>query len=323
MYINSSRQMKLDDNSTKLSNMISLKLLPKDIKISTITITCAISSEFNLENIARYINIRPIGITKIKYGKNPECNLEILTNQVKKFKKKRKKKIKKEKSKNKKYNEQFLNTPVKINKKNKVFYNQATLIVKPRKYPKVNIKIFSNGSFQITGCKSFNHYVEALTLLFEEFANKKAVLNLKTNKIILKPYVIDKTHLHINKVHSFNISIINSGFHIGFEIYRSKLFNLLINANVECSYEPLVHACVNIKYYTADNRKVSIFVFQKGSIIITGANKCEQIVAAYDFICKFIYKNYNEVMGLDDVIDDIIRTDINKIDEIVMQPING
>ena len=58
---------------------------------------------------------------------------------------------------------------------------------------------------------------------------------------------------------------------------RNNLFNILIEKKIPRRYEPGIHECVNIKYNikngkeNGDDHLVSIFVFQSGNIIITGA----------------------------------------------------
>ena len=89
--------------------------------------------------------------------------------------------------------------------------------------------------------------------------------------------------------------MINSNFNIGFNIDREKLFEKLILNNYECTYDPIIHACVNLKY-TIKSKKISIFIFESGSIIITGANNCNQILCAYNFINKYLLTNYDKII---------------------------
>ena len=89
--------------------------------------------------------------------------------------------------------------------------------------------------------------------------------------------------------------MINSNFNIGFKVDRDKLYDLIHTKNIaECSYDPIIHACVNIKY-ECDKKTVSIFVFESGSIIITGANNGKHILDAYNFINKLLCNNYKQI----------------------------
>ena len=92
--------------------------------------------------------------------------------------------------------------------------------------------------------------------------------------------------------------MINTNFNIGFQINREKLYQLLIENGYDVSFDPIVHACVNIKYTISElNKTVSIFVFESGSITIAGSNSCEQILYTYNFINKFILSNYLKLLS--------------------------
>jgi TATA-box binding protein (TBP) (component of TFIID and TFIIIB) len=77
--------------------------------------------------------------------------------------------------------------------------------------------------------------------------------------------------------------------------------------------EPSVHACVNIKYNYKNIDTISIFVFEKGSIIITGAKNRDHLFQSYKFISKFLYENYGNIVKND--IGDII--DFPEIQELI------
>ena len=279
-------------SSQKFKPFISLNTLPDDLKISTITMTCKVDTKFNLENISRYVDLSQNGIISVKYGKEPECNRNLV--------------------------------PPKTRKKKKItraFYNQATVVVNPKKGKKVNIKLFLNGSIQMTGCNSLDSCVLGIKTLFSELKKTKAIVDIQTfDKIIMKPFVEDKNELELSKVKNVDIRMINSNFHIGFKVDRENFYKILLNKNIECTYEPIVHACVNIKYNYSDAKKISIFVFESGSIIITGANNSDHIVKAYTFITKELYENYNSIVvnNLDSIMDkpdimNLINSEVNAV----------
>jgi hypothetical protein len=95
--------------------------------------------------------------------------------------------------------------------------------------------------------------------------------------------------------------MINTNFNIQFHINRSKLFQLLLDNNIDASFDPIIHACVNIKYYLNNTKPktISIFVFESGSITIAGSNSCCEILEAYNFINKFILTNYSLLLTKD------------------------
>ena len=73
--------------------------------------------------------------------------------------------------------------------------------------------------------------------------------------------------------------MINTNFNIGFQINREKLHQMLLINGHDSSFNPIIHACVNVKYSIPNiSKTVSIFVFESGSITIAGSNSCFQIL---------------------------------------------
>lgn len=254
------------------------KLLPSDVTISTMTIYCKAQTVFNCYNIAKYIDLTLDSILSVTYGKveDPETNRTL---------------IKKKK------------TSAKKKKKKNIFYNQISMYVyakgKKDKKP-VNVKLFSNGAIQMTGCQKIDNAVDVLNKIFYELKKEKAILDPKENKIVMKLFATNLKMLDLKKIDKLNIAMINSGFKMPFKIDRGKLYNLLIQTKNECLYDPVKHACVNIKYEHPD-KTISIFVFEKGSIIITGAKNCEQIKSAYDFINKYLLTHHSKIKKNDNL----------------------
>lgn len=255
--------------------------LPYDLEISTTTITCHLDVIFNVENIGLYFNDFDDVVIGKRYGNRIVNNLV----SVKKLKTGKKKKRREKKN----------------------FYNQVSLIFRsatlmgldPEKlslkerFKTVNVKLFINGSIQMTGCKHLDNIKKSLEVLFEKFKICKAVLN-KDLKFELKPFVDDVSKLGIDKVTNFKIVMINTNFNILFQINRERLHQLLKQGGHDVTFDPIIHACVNIKYRIPDlmNKTISIFVFESGSITIAGSNSCQQVLETYNFINKFILENY-------------------------------
>ena len=127
---------------------------------------------------------------------------------------------------------------------------------------------------------------------------------------------------------SLNVILINSDFEIGFKIKREELFKILGKLGVYVVYEPDIYPGVNSKYYYNENtigsekegictcnkicdgkgtgcgegqcKKITIAIFQSGSIIITGSKTKYQMDKAYCFITSLI-KTY---------IDKVKKTDV-------------
>jgi TATA-box binding protein (TBP) (component of TFIID and TFIIIB) len=93
--------------------------------------------------------------------------------------------------------------------------------------------------------------------------------------------------------------MINTNFNGLFQINREKLHELLKNKDFDVTFDPIIHACVNIKYHSSKflNKTISIFVFESGSITIAGSNSCEQVLETYNFINKLIYNNYDILLN--------------------------
>ncbi len=259
--------------------------LPYDLEISTTTITCHLDVIFNVENIGLYFNDFDNVIIGKRYGNRIVNNLI----NIKKLKNGKKKK--------------------RIEKKN--FYNQVSLIFRSatlmgldpetlslkERFKTVNVKLFINGSIQMTGCKHLDNIKKSLEILFEKLKICKAVLN-KSKQFVLKPFVEDTTNLNIKNVTNFKIVMINTNFNILFQINRERLHQLLREAGYDVTFDPIIHACVNIKYQipNTNNKTISIFVFESGSITIAGSNSCQQVLDTYNFINKFILSNYAKLL---------------------------
>tara|TARA_B100000886_G_C20404648_1_gene484166 strand:- start:818 stop:1714 length:897 start_codon:yes stop_codon:yes gene_type:complete len=243
------------------SNLINQDVLPKNIKISTISATCFLGVNLNLPDIYKYIKLDKNKIITIKY-KTFVKSLEV--------QKKRK-------------------------KKKNCFQNQMTVEIKPdlKDYPnsKVSVKIFKNGSIQMSGIKSVEAVNTVLNKLIKELSKQLGVI--EDNAIKEINFIENNEKIEVSK---FKIDMINCGFLCGYEINRENLYNRLLKHNVECKYEPSIHAGVNIKYHPSDNeKKVSVFIFESGNIIITGAKNVINIMEAYNFVTDFLSLNKKDI----------------------------
>lgn len=261
---------------TKAIQDVEISKLPDDVIISTMTITCKIDTEFFCGNISKYINLKPTCILSVASGKidDPTTNRSMIKQKPTKKK--------------------------KLIKRKKGFYNQVTMnvSVKSKKKKPVNIKLFSNGAIQMTGCKSVENAVDTLANIFPELLITKAIIDRNKNKVVEKPFVSNPHIINLKNIKNFKIAMINSGFKLPFKIDRGKLYNLLLMDNVDCLFDPGKHAPVNIKYSHAE-KPITIFVFEKGSVIITGGRNCSQILEAYNFINKYLLENYKHIVKND------------------------
>lgn len=234
----------------KILNNIYFHVLPDEVTINTMTITCDTNIKFNIKNILEYIDKSILHKKKVK----------------------------------------------NVKKKKKSFYNQATLslFVPSKKEKPVNLKLFSNldgASLQMTGCKTVENIVDTLEKMFDETKKVKGVIDTKTLKIIDKPFCKNIENLNYNSIKDIVVAMIVSKFTYPCIINRPLLFELLQRNQIDCSYDPEIHASVDLKILF-DKKKISVFIFEKGSIVITGARNCKQIEYAYTYINTFLLKNH-------------------------------
>jgi TATA-box binding protein (TBP) (component of TFIID and TFIIIB) len=131
----------------KLSNALIIDKLPDDVRISTMTVCCDLDIEFKVNNVAKYIDLNKDSILSISYGQNDDPS----TNRSLYPRKRQKKKT----------------------KAKRVFYNQVSLavMVKSKKEKPINIKLFTNGSIQMTGCKSIENVVDVVVIHKSPYTN--------------------------------------------------------------------------------------------------------------------------------------------------------
>lgn len=251
----------------KLLKDIQCQRLPDDVTINTMTIICDTDIKFNASNIAKYIDMHSDGIVKISHGRSGDT----LTNRTIIHKKKMK----------------------KIKKQKKVFFNQVSLcvMVPSKKDKPVNLKLFSNGSMQMTGCKHIDNALDAIERIFVELVKVKAIRDVKLKKVVEKPFSDKPNCLNLDAINNISVEMIVSKFIYPSKINRPLLYKLLLGDNIECKYDPELHASVDLKIESGD-KKISVFIFEKGSIVITGAKTCAHIEQAYNFVNEYLLNNH-------------------------------
>lgn len=268
-----------DNNTHSIDYKMTYNEYTTPYKISTITTTGSVNTEIELKILFDSIDIEhdihKEGVSYVEFGIH-------------------KKGISKKNKTNKR-------KPLPDEKEKKKFDNQVTL--EYRIYQKnmtdltlINVKIFNNGNLQMTGVK----YVEQGSIFIDKF-----IAMLKSSS-----YNICKKECLENK--NYTIQLINCDYKVGFCVKRDILFRIMINDyDNMCSYEPCIYPGVKIQYmwhttnktkdgicYCKDTcihgkgngisenscKKITIAVFQSGSVIITGAHNIEQINQAYEWI---------------------------------------
>ena len=278
----------------KLKKKIEYDLKPDEAKISTMTICLDMGKNciFECYNIGKFLKLDRKFIDEIKFCDENNTQIRSFTKKKIKVKKKAEKKKKKES-----------------------FYNQVTIIVRISDIKTINIKLFKNGSIQMTGCDSIDHTKYSIEKLFEILNKPRYLLNLFEKNISTIKFLKTENDkiITIDDIIQCNVHLINCNFNIGFKINRDKLFDIISNKNsesileikknnnvyinsdlpqkyIDSTYDPIRHACVNIKL-NHPIKIITIFVFESGSIIILGKS-CKQIRDAYNFINVFLLTNY-------------------------------
>jgi TATA-box binding protein (TBP) (component of TFIID and TFIIIB) len=269
--------MNTETLTNRIYDTLFIKKLPEDVLISTITVCCEIDIQFNVDNIAKFIELKKDGIINISFGKEGDP----VTNRSLNPKKKKKKKVKNNK------------------KQKREFQNQISLdiMIESKANKPINVKLFKNGSIQMTGCKSVINVVDVLSKVFTELKCVRAIVEKSKDiyKIVEKPFVNNTSKLLLENIKNIAIGMINGNFIYPNKIDRLKLFNLLNSEGKECRYDPAIHAPVNIKFNCTD-KSISILVFEKGSILITGGKNCNHILQGYEFINKYLLTNHRKIV---------------------------
>lgn len=194
---------------------------------------------------------------------------------------------------------------------NKSFFNQSTLVVRrkvPSGYKEVNIKLFGNGSVQMTGINSEEFATATLEWLIAECAKL-------SETPFLKPPTVNK----------MNIQMINSDFSIGTPIQSEAIHAILRDRyNLFSIFEKTLYQGVDTKYFyntardpeapagicdcptlcsgqgnghgPGECKRITISIFQTGNIIITGARNMAQINEAYEYINKVFDAHESEII---------------------------
>lgn len=281
----------LDVNKNEISN------LPNGVNISTMCASCKIGTFINVINIEKYLPLHIDDILCVKFNKNKIRTLIPIPIKTRRNKRK-----------------------FTVEKKANHFYNQITVIIRVNSgpidnwltEPKINLKLFKNGSIQMSGCKSISNINIVLNKLLEKIKQVKG--RVEDGKIIDILFVEEINKVGIN---NFKIDMINSNYNYfkysnkpSMQIDRAKLFNLLIKKKIKSSFEPCIRACVIIKYVPLENnieeKEISIFIFQKGNIIITGAKNKNHIISAYKYINNILLVHFDDINKVEECNDETI-----------------
>jgi TATA-box binding protein (TBP) (component of TFIID and TFIIIB) len=261
-------------------NKLEINGLPNGVKVATMCCSCFLGSKLDLDNIEKYMLLNSNDILMIKRNKDSIRTLIELKKQSKR---------------------NNLTIKKKSNAVNN-FYNSITIIIRVTDgpsdnlnlEPKINVKLFKNGSMQMSGCKNINNVnivLKKILLRLREIKGK-----IENDKITEIKFTEELDKLGI---YNFKIDMIYCNYKISIQVDREKLHDLLKKKKVKCIYEPCSRACVIIKYTPSvdnnENKETSIFIFKKGNIIITGARSRAQVIEAHNYINNILVTHSDEI----------------------------
>jgi TATA-box binding protein (TBP) (component of TFIID and TFIIIB) len=245
-----------DACSLTKSKHFNQEILPNSLNVSTISLTLQLNTIVFLKNISQYMTINEDNICSIDFEGNNRTLIE-------------KKRNKKKKSHN--------------------FYNSITLEIMVRPGKVINFKLFKNGGVQIAGCKNIVEGNIAINKLIKKLSEKVGIEeDGKMKEIPFTEKDISITDVKIN--------LINVNFKLDFNINRELLYQILLNEGIECYYEKCKHAGVCVKFVPPEKEKpISIFIFESGSIVITGSKNENHILTGYNHVIDLIMTNKKKI----------------------------
>jgi len=195
----------------------------------------------------------------------------------------------------------------------KTFFNQGTIVIRKKRddgandFKEVNVKIFANGGFQMTGVTNEEFSREVILWLITK-------LNTFTPPVSAKPLELAK----------FAVQLLNSDYKMSALAKRAELHKILCEEyHLSSTLETTIYQGVNTKYYYNEAspahaprgicncprfcsgqgdgvtigscKRITIAIFQTGSIIITGARSKKQLDEAYTYINRILQTHEREV----------------------------
>jgi TATA-box binding protein (TBP) (component of TFIID and TFIIIB) len=282
------------------TSSISVQPAPTPYRISTITFNGDLNAYIRGNVFFQHVSVCPIGSSDAGFVW-VECwmnGVQHVRGVYPKKKKSTKRAVKKE--------DEATST------RSKSFDNQTSMYFQFKRDYMPHVKLFKNGNIHVTGLRCIEDGTRVLEILSEEV---KRIFNQCDKKVLVEE--------DISKLSVSNpvVRLINSDFELPFKIRRKELHQLLIAPpyNNICSFQPGTYPGVKLEYYwnkthslqdgccrcekpcfgkgtgksKGDCKKVTVAIFDSGSVLITGATSHPQVDDAYRYICKVILDNTN------------------------------
>lgn len=153
-----------------------------------------------------------------------------------------------------------------------------------------SLKLFCDGKLQGTGSVNVSDFYHAVNIVIEELRNPPG-------KYIT--YIADPLAIRITET---KVQMINSNFYIGQPIDIYLLAKILKVYHHHRSVKPVKNrwrpsggqSCLSIKFYYDDRNVTSIFLFQSGEVVATGAKKIPHLTKAFEYLKNNVLKGYEK-----------------------------
>lgn len=198
-----------------------------EIPISTRTIIVSTNTLLNIEEMYKNLPITEYQVIEKKRGRKKKNFVEHIQNNVPDGS-----------IISVKYQGDIRGVELKKRKKSSKYFRNAVTIIISVNNKLINLKISSNGKFQVTGCKNFENCRKAIEYLFNIIISDK--------DIYLKEKDVKKINITFNNV------MTNKDFSVGFTVNRENLDNI-INSNTQ--YNSLLETSFG---YTGVNLKMKL-----------------------------------------------------------------
>jgi len=198
----------------------------KEIAISTRTIIVSTNTEIHIEEMYKNLPITSYKVIEKRRGRKKKNYVEHIQNNVEDGS-----------IISVKYQGNIRGVELKKRKKSSKYFRNAVTIIISVNNKLINLKISSNGKFQVTGCKDFNNCKKAIQYLFDIIIQDKDTYFKNCG---------DKVKIIFNNV------MTNKDFSVGFSVNRENLDNI-INSNTE--YNSLLETSFG---YTGVNLKMKL-----------------------------------------------------------------
>ena len=157
---------------------------------------------------------------------------------------------------------------------NTTFYNQVTIRYEDYKSTK-SVKIFPNGSIQVAGATDL---IDCKDILKQLCVIMSAIFRKKFD------------------VSNYSIAMINTNFSLNRSLNLRNIYKVFSETGMQTDFNPDRYSAVKIKVQpTPQSKRVTVSIFRTGKVIMTGAEKLEEIAMTYGKVMDILYSSTYKV----------------------------